>query len=166
MASYGRQDLGLQVGFDLALSADGYPEWKAGGVTLDWATVTAVAGSDVTLLDNTVVKVGEKALRYGQVLTKITASGKFGPFDTAATDGRQLLVRGECYIMNTTMREYEPLNALGASLATDHPGVIEGGLIWYARLLLSTATNELGGPAGPTLANFNTAFPRIRYVKN
>lgn len=166
MPTYGRQELTLQLGYELAVSADGYPEWKAGGVTIDWATVAAVAGTDVTLLDNQVVKVGEKALRYGVVLTKITASGKFGPFDTAATDGRQTLTRGECYVVNTTTREIEPLKALGASLATDHPGVIEGGLVWYAKLLIGSAVNELGGPAGPTVANFNAAFPRMRYVKN
>jgi hypothetical protein len=29
-----------------------------------------------------------------------TASGKYGPYDSAATDGRQTLTRGECFILD------------------------------------------------------------------
>jgi hypothetical protein len=46
------------------VSADGYPEYKEGGVTIDWGAVAA-AGADVTLPDGTKIKTGEKYLRYG-----------------------------------------------------------------------------------------------------
>jgi hypothetical protein len=50
------------------VSADGSPLYKAGGVTIDWTTVVAVAGADVTLPDGDVIRIGQKYLRYGQVL--------------------------------------------------------------------------------------------------
>lgn len=53
------------------VSADGSPDYKAGGVTIDWSTVTAVSGSNATLPDGSVVLIGQKYLRYGQVLTRI-----------------------------------------------------------------------------------------------
>ena len=43
MPTYGRRTLG-STGVAIQVSADGSPEWKAGGVTIDWATVTAEAG--------------------------------------------------------------------------------------------------------------------------
>lgn len=45
------------------------------GVTIDAATVTADGD-------------GKKILKKGMPLAKITASGKFGPYDSAALDGR------------------------------------------------------------------------------
>jgi hypothetical protein len=88
------------------VSADGSPLYKAGGVTIDWTTVVAVAGSDVTLPDGDVIRIGQKYLRYGQVITKITASGKFGPYDPGAGDGRQTLARGNAYILDETWLQY------------------------------------------------------------
>src|SRR5512146_3178148 len=68
---YGRV-VDTTTGNGLQVTADGRPEWKVGGVTLDWSTVAAVSGSDLTIpYELTVVKVGQKYLRYGQVLTKI-----------------------------------------------------------------------------------------------
>ena len=60
------------IGGSIQVSADGRGEFKTAGVTIDWATVTAISGSDVTYADGVVVKVGEKALRYGQVIARIT----------------------------------------------------------------------------------------------
>lgn len=51
-----------------------------GAVTIDASTVTAVT------IDN----VSRKILSAGQPLGKITATGKYGPYDAAATDGRQV----------------------------------------------------------------------------
>lgn len=70
MSSFGRQQI-ASVGHSIRLSADGQPTMKHAGVTVDWATVTAV-GSDTTYSDGVTVYSGEKALRYGQVLTLIT----------------------------------------------------------------------------------------------
>lgn len=152
---YGRESFGTTIGTSVELSADGKPEPKVGGVTIDWATVAAVSGSDVTWADGVTVKVGEKGLRYGQVITKITASGKYGPYDPAAGDGRQTLTRGECFLLNRS--------ALADNALDEHPEAIEGGRVWRARLIqVGTGTASLA--AGPTLANLLTAFPRLQLV--
>jgi|SRR5690625_4589327 len=52
--------------------------WVTGGVTLDHTKVTAVDG--------------KKILKIGQPLGKITATGKYGPYDKDATDGRETAV--------------------------------------------------------------------------
>jgi hypothetical protein len=159
--TYGRRILDT-FGRSLQLTADGFPEMKHGGVTVDWAaTVTAVAGADVTWLDSFVVKIGEKGLRYGQVLTLITSVvggsviGKYGPYDPAATDGRQTLTRGSCFLVNESI--HENMNA------SDHPPVLEGGLV-YASRLIQSGVGAASLAAGPTLANLLAAFPRLRLV--
>lgn len=259
--TFGRSTL-TQVGIGPQVSADGNPIWKAGGVTVDWATVAAV-GSDTTIGD-IVVPNGEKYLRYGQILARIVAvqqvqtltvtgtptggtvtiqgtrpdggqtgtgniaynstaaqaqviadaifgpnnvtvgggalpgtaltftfrgdwnpaamtvtangltggsspagafttttpapadAGNFGPYDPAATDGRQTLTRGDCFIVNETMLESQD----GES---NHPAVFDGGRARKAMILMTAGTHSLA--AGPTVAEFETAFPRIGYVK-
>lgn len=140
-----------QTGRSIQVTADGFPELKHAGLTIDWTTIAAVAGADLTLLDGVVVKIGEKHIRYGQVLTKITASAKYGPFDPAAVDGRQTLTRGECYIANETIKEDE--------LASDHPPVLEGGRCFLDRILATSGAASLA--AGPTITNLLAAFPRL-----
>lgn len=71
---YGRQSSLIVTGSGTQLTADGRPEWKTGGVTIDWANTVTAVGSDTTLPDATVVKNGLKYLRYGQLLCKITAA--------------------------------------------------------------------------------------------
>lgn len=56
--------------------------WVRGGVTIDAATV------GTTVIDN----VTRKILPIGTPLGKITASGKYGPYDVAAVDGRATAV--------------------------------------------------------------------------
>lgn len=53
--------------------------WITGGVTLDHTTVTPDAD-------------GKKVLKVGTPLGKITATGKYGPWDKNANDGRQTAV--------------------------------------------------------------------------
>lgn len=145
------------TGRSIQVTADGKPEMKAGGVTIDWTTIVAVAGADVTLLDGLVVKIGEKYIRYGQVLSLITASGKYGPYDPAAADGRQTApVRGEAYIANESFKEDE--------VASDFPPVLEGGLVFLNRIIQS-GVGAASLAAGPTLANLLAGFPRLRIVK-
>jgi hypothetical protein len=268
MAGFGQVSLET-FGTSLEVSADGRPEMKAGGVTIDWSTVAAVAGSDVTQPDGVTVHVGEKYLRYGQVVCMIgvaevetvtltggptggtftltlpasgaepaqsttalpfnetaanvqaalaalprlgasgvtvtrtgtgtagdpyiytvtfgrnlgdvpqltaantftggttptvtvatttpgnAAGGKYGPYDPAATDGRQTLARGACFILNKTMRELW-------ERSSDHPPVLYGGLVFRGRLLATAGTHSLA--AGPTFAELEAAFPRLAYV--
>ena len=154
--AYGPKTIGALGGY-LQVTADGEPLAKAAGVTIDWSMVTAVSGSDVTLNDGQVIKIGEKYLRYGQVITQITTGGKFGAYDAAAGDGREVApVRGKAYILNRTALESEP--------ADEHPEAIEGGRVFRARIIQSeAATHTLA--LGPTFVELNAAFPDLRYVQ-
>src|SRR5690242_6738712 len=72
---FGRTQLPTNTVQPTRVSADGEPRYKAGGITIDWTnTVTAVASNDAVLPDGSIVKVGQKYLRYGQILCKITSS--------------------------------------------------------------------------------------------
>jgi hypothetical protein len=152
--AFGRTVLGT-VGSSISLLADGKGGDKIGGVTIDWSTVAAVSGSDATLNDGVVVPIGSKYLRYGQVITMITASGKYGPYDPAAVDGRQTLARGKAFLVNRTVTNLDPKG--------DYPEAIDSGRVWQARLIqVGTGTASLA--AGPTLANVESTFPGITYA--
>lgn len=256
MSSYGRQ-IQETTGSPLSVIADGQPEWKHGGITIDWSTVAVVA-AETTLNDGTVVAAGDKYLPAGTILDLIgvgevqtidlsddddpnggtwsitydgqttealaynasaavveaalealsnvqpgdiavtkssfvytltfgnnlgnvsavtttdinlstggstvtiavatssagSGSGKYGPADTAASDGRQTLARGETYIM--------PHSVVMSSHGSDHPPVLEGGLVFQARL---QAGNVVNGATQPSLSALLTAMPRLRLVK-
>jgi hypothetical protein len=138
-------------GRGIQVSADGVPRWKAGGITIDWSTVTAVT-EDTTLDDGTVVKNGDKYLRYGEVLSQITAGGKYGPARTNVSDGRETVtnaVRGRAFILNETVVMSQP--------TSDHPAVFDGGRVFKGRLVMNGA-NQV------TEANIETMFPDITFV--
>lgn len=135
------------------------PELKTAGVTVNWGTVPAVT-SATTLPGGFVLLAGGKYLRFGQVLAVITGSGKYGPYDPAATDGRQLLARGKCYILNETTIDGRPTGRRGSP--SDHPAVLEGGAVWRDRLLATDGAPSLA--VGPNLANLEAALPRLRYI--
>jgi hypothetical protein len=89
-------------------------------------------------------------------------SGKYGPYDPAAADGRQTLTRNNVVILNESLLE---LDALGiAPRATDHPGVIEGGAVWRDRILATTGTASLA--AGPLFTDLDAALPRLSYAQS
>lgn len=127
--------------------------YKAGGVTIDWSTVTAV-GSDTTLVDGQVVKNGQKYILAGTILQKITASGKYGPADTTASDGRQLVTadqRGRCWILDRTVVDDE--------LHSDLVGqVFDAGQVYRARI-------QMAGTNQPTLANAELMLPGISFIE-
>jgi hypothetical protein len=153
--TFGRRSVDT-AGRSIQVSADGKPEMKSAGVTIDWLTVTAITGSDVTWLDGVIVKVGEKALRYGQVLVPITASGLYGPYDPAAADGRQLApARDTTFVVNESIREDE--------MESNHPPVLDGGKCFRDRIIQSGA-GAASLAAGPTLANLQAALPRLKLV--
>lgn len=166
MSTYGRQVL-TKTGRDVMVLADLQDaQFKVGGITVDWAMVVAAVAAGA-LADQTPVAIGDKTLRFGQVMCEITSVvngskvGFYGPYDPAATDGRQTLTRGKCFVVNRTVKE----NGYGAAIntaPTDHPQVFDGGTVWRARLLISAGAASLA--AGPTVAAFETAFPRIAYA--
>lgn len=103
----------------------------------------------------------------GTVVPSLTtaglSAGKYGPYDFAATDGRQALVRGECFILDETFLVTPGGTQLPAANEITG-GLIEGGRIWIDRVIQSgVATHSLA--LGPNLAEFLTAFPRITPVK-
>ena len=142
------------------------------GLTTAATSVNTTGGSAAvasqTFADDTVLAAGQKGLRYGQILCRITSVvngskvGYYGPYDPAATDGRQTLARGECFILNRTVLQFNPVgfNVHNA----DNPAVFDGGRAWKARILITTGAHSLA--AGPTVAEFETAFPDITYVQN
>jgi hypothetical protein len=153
MPTYGRQLIGPTTGNPIQVSADGDPDWKTGGITIDWTTVVAV-GSDTTLPDGNVIPAGQKGLALGQVLCVITASGKYGPYLSGATDGRQTLTQDQAWILNESVLQLGPGNTGGP---TDHPGVFDGGKVWQARL-------GVGAAGQPTLAALRAVMPRLQLV--
>lgn len=146
---------------DIASAGTGYgccadplnARWKPGGATIDWSTVTAVSGSDVTLTDGTVVKIGDKYIEVGTTLSMITASRKYGPVATGAADGREVVTnakRGEVWVIDKTL--------LKSELGSDHTGsLFDGGIVFRDRL-------KIGGAGQPTEANFETMFPAITFI--
>jgi hypothetical protein len=263
MSTWGRRVLATS-GRAVRAAATMHAHWKTGGITLAWPIIAA-ALADATLADSTPVKLGQKALRYGQILCRITQHevetltingvptggtfsinyideeavthetaaiaynaaaidveaaleavgaavtvskasnvytvtfddarnvgslaladnnltggtsptvavatstqgtsdlGKYGPYDPAATDGRQTLTRGECFILNETVLETGLAGTIDPGV-TDHPAVFDGGPTWKARVLMTTGAHSLA--AGPTVAEFETAFPRVEYVQD
>jgi hypothetical protein len=140
------------LGRRLQVSADGVPRWKAGGITIDWSTVTPVTEDTTLTYDGTVVKNGDSYIRGGTTLTQITIGGKYGPADTGASDGREVVtaaVRGKSFILNETVVKSEP--------GSDHPAVFDGGRVFKGRLVY-------GGSGEPTEANLETMFPAITFV--
>lgn len=77
-----------------------------------------------------------------------TSGGKYGPFDSAASDGRQTLTKGNVYVLNETIREVDHTSA--------HPPVIYGGKIFKQRLLCTVGTHSLA--AGPTFAELEAVL--------
>lgn len=159
---YGRNLLTANSVFPTRVSADGKPIYKAGGVTLDWTYATTASG-DVTLGDGSVIKDGQKYFRYGQVITRITSSGKYAPYDPDLTNGRELLTRGRCFILDQTILQYDSGSA-ALSGQNDIVGeAIEGGAVFLDRILnTGAASHTLVG--GPTKAEILTAFPLLQIV--
>lgn len=252
---YGRYVIG-STGVPIEVAADGAPEWMPIGVTLDWSTVTAVGSDTVLSPEGLTVRNGQKYMRFGQVLTKITGQpvntltltgtatagtftlyvtrpdtgavqvtaaiaynatstavknaitalniggypvtvsgsaggpytittplgiavassnltgatagsvvatananyGMYGPYDTAASDGRQTVTPGEVCVLNTTVLQNGPLG-LFSQFATNHPGVIVGGLVWKDRIIATSGTHSLAN--GPTWTELLAALPRL-----
>lgn len=155
MTTFGRNILLPSSGIPVMVSADGSPEWKTGGITIDWSTVTAV-GADTPLADGLVIPNGQKGLQFGTVLCQITATGLYGPYAAGAADGRQTLTRDAVFILNESVLQNGPLG-LAVGRATDNPAVLYGGRVWGTRL-------GVGGAGQPTLAALLAVMPRLVVV--
>lgn len=88
--------------------------------------------------------------------TPALSNGKYGQYDSSASDGRQNLNRGECYIIDETFL----VTPAGSQLPAANDiigGVFDGGPVYIDRVLQSgVASHSLA--AGPTKAEFLAAF--------
>lgn len=84
------------------------------------------------------------------------SGGMYGPYDSGASDGRQTLSRGNVVILNTTVLEVAGGGLLAAP--TDHPDVIEGGLVWKERV-------RMGGSGQPSQSALEAVMPLLRYTQ-
>lgn len=87
--------------------------------------------------------------------------GFYGPYDPSATDGRQTLTRGQCFVLDETVvltsgSILPPANNIRG-------GVIDGGIIWQGRVI-QAGSGSASLTAGPTLANFLAAFPGFSFA--
>jgi len=133
------------------------------------ATVTGTGPFVITFaasLGDVTVTLGVGSLTGGTATLAETRSGsltkKWGPYDPAATDGRQTLTRGNAVIVEKTVFEKDNL---GLDI-TDHTliGAVEGGIFWRNRLIATTGSASLAN--GPTFSNLETLFPMLRYAGN
>lgn len=152
MATYGYKEV-QRVGSGIQVLVHGKDvNWKVGGVTIDWAAITAEsADREIRPAGETVntnflssnapaddyVYAGEKFIRYGTVLCRIsggTYDGYFAPYGSTSIGGGALLkTRGNMYICNMSVHD--------GDVASDHAhGVFEGGTVWKYRLLANFST--------------------------
>lgn len=136
MSTYGRQSLAA-TGRPVMVAAGESKDirWKTGGVTIDWASVVAVAGAAVTLLDDTVVEIGQKFLRFGQILTKIKLTET------------QVVNNGGATGVNFTLNGSVAI-AFNASAAT-----VQAALVTVFGAGLVSVTGSAGGPWTVTFDN-------------
>jgi len=86
----------------------------------------------------------------------------FGPFDPSATgSGRDVLVPGDCFILNRTK---VMAGSLQLPLQDDmHTGeCVVGGRVWGAKIIMTSGTHSLA--VGPTVAEVRVAFPSLEMV--
>ncbi len=154
--SFGQATL-RTVGGGTPASADGNPEYKVGGVTIDPTAFPAASVSEVTLADGAKVPANKQYIPYGCILARITASGLYGPYDPAAVDGRADLARGACFVVNYTITDED-----------DHwenpPGVFDGGRVYLDRLKAVDAAAYVGTEAIVWSQDVQAAFPRLAIV--
>jgi hypothetical protein len=181
-----------RFGRSIQVSADGAPKYKAGGITVDWPSIPAcpangntyygvtVANGQAEFEDGVIVKVGEKAIRYGSILmydaTLDTASvidgDPNGAYRLALTG--DTLARSQTFIVNETWLEEDA--------SSNHIGVMDGGRMWRARIVKSDTTVAdnaavagdqseaavavyvTGGGVPPTLAQIQTVFPLVSWA--
>lgn len=143
----------LSSGRHAHAQAGGEMDWLPGGITVDWSTVPANP-TETTLADGDVIPAGVKYIPFGCEVARITASGKFGPYDTGAADGRQTLQPGRCGILNFTVKETD-------LHADNPPGVLDGGRVYRDRLKrLNAGAYVADGFSAPVAA----AMPRVAPV--
>lgn len=129
----------------------------------------ALAGQVYTLTFNPVlgniVVTTTAALTGGTTNTAVVAvttqgsdeAGKYAPFDSTQTDGRQTLLRGDVGLMPQTIK-MQVAGIYNLPLNTELTGLIIGGLVFRLRL-------KVDGTNQPTMANLLAALPRLELTR-
>lgn len=120
------------------------------------AAITA-SGTNLTTGGSTIT------ITIATTTSGITAAGKFGPYDSGASDGRQTLSQDRLFILNHTILENGGIPGLTAP-PSNHVGGLVGGAVWRDRVIAHATTASLAN--GPTLAALQAAMPRLSFVFN
>lgn len=132
--------------------------WALNDVGFQNATVTGAGPYNVTFPG----VLGTTTLTAGSGCTVAAGSGGnprfFGPYDSTATDGRQTLRAGDCWIANRTrvaggtyQRPYNDDQHVGECII--------GGQVWGLKVIATDGTASLA--AGPTWAALRAAMPNL-----
>lgn len=145
----GRTLLTNNIVMPTRVSADGVPVYKPGGITIDWSTVAA-PGSDVNLPDGSIIRSGNKYLRYGQVMSKI-ALYTVQTLTGTATGGTFTLTAQRPDVNVPVTTAALAFNATAAAVLAALQAVLGPG----------QAASSSGGPlgTGAVTLNFGTFFP-------
>lgn len=181
MNTFGRFEFG-KFGSGISCSADGSPVAKIAGVEIAWNAVPAVAAA-YRFKDEDTVEAGEKFIRYGTMVCRLTAVpagdpavvgtvGMFVPYQAALPAGYTIsTAEGDVFLINRSVHEGDVLGS--------YPEALDGGRMYIRRLLVvgygdgtgaypdaaSDAADlaALGIDAMPA-ATFKTALPQIYFV--
>lgn len=134
----------VDVGARTRASSNGEMRYKPAGVTIDWASIAAVSGADVTLTDGQIIKIGERYIRYGTVIYRHT-DGTF----RVATNATPL-VPGECFIMDYTITDQD-------LTSPNFGGAGDNGRVYKDRIVA-------GGAGEPTWTAVYAALPNITFL--
>lgn len=139
MGKLGRNVLDYRSGYDDSIVADGDPQWMMAGGAVDWDMVVA-APANVTLPNGRVIKAGQKYLRNGQSLARISAGGA-----TVATQNNTPTGGTKTFTVSnggsTFTTSALAFNADGATVQTAIRALDSG-----VRFAAATVTGSAGGP--------------------
>lgn len=128
---------------------------------------TALAGlviPTMTLATNALT--GGTAPTATMAVSAGATAGMYGPHDPSASDGRQTLTIGNCYILNeSVVKSGLAVAPFGTPISINPDqvgGAIYGGRVWTARLIATSGSASLA--AGPTYTSIRSAFPRLVLV--
>jgi hypothetical protein len=134
------------------------PRFGAGGVGVTkagsvWTVTYNRSSGDVPLPTADITSlVGAGASVTPLQTTAGTGTGKYGPYDNTATDGRQVITEpGRAWLNVRTVKEND--------LKSECPAVVCGGQVYRKRVKATDGVHSLA--AGPTWAELMAVMPRL-----
>jgi hypothetical protein len=159
----------VQTLLDAVLGAGNSVVSGAGALPANVQTVTAAGSLLFTVIPTFTLTANN--LTGGTTPTAAFAttaganSGKFGPFDSGASDGRQTPSAGNCFILNQTVVSGGVVVPSFTTQNTDQiGGAIFGGRVWRNRIIANTSAASLA--AGPLFSTLLGVLPRLQLVDN